>query len=52
LRTIDLAKAGRVAVYSFGSVEGMLLDRLNPQWKSEYFQHMLTTDPLFAPSTR
>jgi len=52
LRTVDLAKAGRVAVYSFGGVEGMLLDRLNPQWKNEYFQHMLTTDPLFALSTR
>jgi hypothetical protein len=52
LRTVDLARAGRQAVYSFGAVEGMLLDRLNPQWKSEYFQHMLTTDPLFAPSIR
>jgi hypothetical protein len=52
LREIDLAKAGRVAVYSFGAVEGILLDRLNLQWKSEYFQHTLTTDPLFALSTR
>lgn len=52
LRTVDLAKAGRVAVYSFGAVEGMLLDRLNPQWKREYFQHILTTDPLFVHSTR
>jgi hypothetical protein len=52
LREIDLAKAGRVAVYSFGAVEGILLDRLNPQWKNEYFQHTLTTDPLFALSTR
>jgi hypothetical protein len=52
LRTVELAKAGRVAVYSFGAVEGMLLDCLNPEWKSEYFRQMLTTDPLFAPSTR
>jgi hypothetical protein len=52
LRTVNLTKAGRVAVYSFGAVEGKLLDRINPQWKSEYFQHMLTTDPLFALSTR
>jgi hypothetical protein len=52
LRTVDLAKAGRVAVYSFGAAEGMLLDRLNPRWKSEYFQHMLTTDPLFLLSNR
>jgi hypothetical protein len=52
LRTIDLAKAGRSAVYSFGAAEGYLLDRLNPQWKNQYFQHMLTTDPLFASDTR
>jgi hypothetical protein len=52
LRTVDLAKAGRVAVYSFGGVEGIQLDRLNPQWKTEYFRHMLTTDPLFALRTR
>jgi hypothetical protein len=52
LRTVDLAEDGRIAVYSFGAVEGILLDRLNPQWKSEYFRHMLTTDPFFALSTR
>jgi hypothetical protein len=50
LRKVDLTKDGRVAVYSFGAVEGMLLDRLNPHWKSEFFQYMLTTDPLFALS--
>ena len=47
LRNVDLAKAGRVAVYSFGAVEGILLDRLNPQWKSDYFKHLLSTEPLF-----
>jgi hypothetical protein len=53
LRTIDLAKSGRLAVYSFGAVEGLLLNRLNPSWKSGYFQHLLTTDPLFtAPASR
>jgi len=25
----------------------MLLDRINPGWKDQYFQHLLTTDPLF-----
>jgi hypothetical protein len=52
LHTVDLTKDGRAAVYPFGAVEGMLLDRLNPQWKSEYFRHMLTTDPLFELSAR
>jgi hypothetical protein len=47
LRSVDLAQSKRTAVYSFGAVEGMLLDRLNPQWKQEYFKHLLTTDELF-----
>jgi hypothetical protein len=50
LRHTDLARSRRIAVYSFGAAEGLLLDRLNPGWKSEYFQHLLTTDPLFEPS--
>jgi hypothetical protein len=50
LRTVDLAKSGRDAVYSFGGAEGMLLDRLNPGWKKSYFQHLLTTEPLFEQS--
>jgi len=51
LRAVNLAKSGRTAVYSFGAVEGLLLDRLNPNWKAAYFQHMLTTDPLFDHPT-
>jgi hypothetical protein len=47
LRRVDLAKAQRGAIYSFGAVEGLLLDRLNPQWKHEYFIHLLSTDALF-----
>lgn len=47
LRDIDLAKSKRGAIYSFGAVEGLLLDRLNTQWKAEYFSHMLTTEPFF-----
>ena len=52
LGAIDLTEAGREVVYSFGAVEGMLLDRLNPYWKSQYFQYMLTMDPLFVSATR
>jgi hypothetical protein len=37
----------RIFVYSFGAAEGLLLDRLNPDWKSEYFKHPLSTDALF-----
>jgi hypothetical protein len=52
LQHIDIAKAERVAIYSFGAVEGLLLDRLYPDWKSAYFNHMLTTDGLFDLNTR
>jgi hypothetical protein len=50
LKQADLAKWKRVVVYSFGGVEGLLLDRINPQWKEEYFKHPLATDALFEMS--
>ena len=49
LKHVDIAQAKREAVYSFGAAECLLLDRINPEWKSQYFQHLLTTDPLFPP---
>jgi len=48
LKQADLAKMKRVAVYSFGGAEGLLLDRINPKWKEEYFKHPLATDALFG----
>ncbi len=47
LRRIDLARSKRVVVYSFGAAEGLLLDKLNPGWKDEYFKHMLSMDSFF-----
>ncbi len=51
LKHVDLAQQKREAFYSFGAVEALLLDRINPGWKDEYFKHLLTTEPLF-PSTK
>lgn len=51
LKHVDLAQSKREAFYSFGAAEALLLDRINPEWKSQYFQHLLTTEPLF-PTTR
>lgn len=48
LRRADLAAMKRVFFYSFGAAEGLFLDRINPQWKQQYFRHLLTTDPLFT----
>jgi hypothetical protein len=47
LKPADLAKLKRLAVYSFGAGEGLLLDRLKPDWKDEYFKHPLTMDFFF-----
>jgi hypothetical protein len=51
LRHIDLAQSKRESFYSFGAAEALLLDRINPDWKAQYFQHLLTTEPLF-PTVR
>jgi hypothetical protein len=47
LKSVDLAKSKRESFYSFGAAEALLLNRINPEWKSQYFQHLLTTEPLF-----
>ncbi len=52
LRKVDLAKAQRGAIYPFGAVEGLLLDRLNPGWKDGYFKLLLSTDDLFVVATK
>jgi hypothetical protein len=48
LRHIDITQSKREVFYSFGAAEALLLDRINPTWKAEYFNHLLTTDPLFG----
>jgi hypothetical protein len=47
LKKADLAAWKRVIVYSFGASEGLLLDRLHPQWKQSYFHQLFTLDPYF-----
>ena len=48
LKRVELPKTKREIVYSFGATEGLLLDRLNPGWKAEYFERLLSTDALFS----
>lgn len=47
LRQADLREGKRLVVYSFGAAEGLLLDRINPKWKAEYFKHLLSMDSFF-----
>jgi hypothetical protein len=51
LRTISLKDDHRLVVYPFGATEGLLLDRLFPQWKSEYFRPLLDLNAVFAALT-
>jgi hypothetical protein len=37
LSTQRLGESRRQAFYSFGAAEGLLLDKINPSWKSRYF---------------
>jgi hypothetical protein len=48
LKQADLAQWKRTVVYSFGATEGLLLDRINPAWKSEYFSHPFSLDVFFV----
>ena len=48
LKHIDITQSKREVFYSFGAAEALLLDRINPTWKADYFRHLLTTDPLFG----
>lgn len=47
LKQANLAKWKRVVFYSFGGVEGLVLDRINPKWKEQYFHQMFSTDSYF-----
>jgi hypothetical protein len=52
LRGADIGKLKRGFIYPFGAAEGLLLDRLNPGWKRDYFKHSLSTDALFEAPGR
>jgi hypothetical protein len=47
LKQADIRELKRTVVYSFGAAEGLLLDRLNPNWKDEYFKHPLSMGSFF-----
>ncbi len=42
-----LGESGRVAFYSVGAAEGLLLDRLRPGWRDRYFPAAFSLEPLF-----
>lgn len=44
LNNINLQENKRVSFYSIGAAEGMLLDKVNPDWKDLYFKKMFNTE--------
>ena len=47
LQTQKLGESKREVVYSFGAAEGLLLDRLKPNWRKQYFLEKFDLDRLF-----
>jgi hypothetical protein len=47
LGSVELDKARRTAVYSFGAAEGLVLDRAKPGWRKQYFEQKFTLDGSF-----
>jgi hypothetical protein len=44
----DLGSNGRIAFYSVGAAEALLLDRLSPNWHSRYHVERFSLDPYFS----
>jgi hypothetical protein len=47
LLTQKLGESKREVVYSFGAAEGLLLDEINPRWRSRYFVEKFDLGKLF-----
>jgi hypothetical protein len=45
---LPLDRAQRVIFYPLGAGEGLLLDRLNPKWRTGYFERMFSLDDAFT----
>ena len=47
LKEVNLAKSQRIAFYPFGAIEGLLLDKVNPNWKEKYLADKFSLDDYF-----
>ncbi|MGD9629455.1 MAG: hypothetical protein AB7V18_09430 [Pyrinomonadaceae bacterium] len=48
MRDLDLAKWERTVFYPFGGVEGLLLDRVEPNWRSRYFNEKFALEKFYS----
>jgi len=47
LKEVNLSKSQRIAFYPFGAIEGLLLDKVNPNWKQKYLADKFSLDDYF-----
>ncbi|MBA4121674.1 MAG: hypothetical protein H0X72_04330 [Acidobacteria bacterium] len=47
LKEVNLSKSQRIAFYPFGAIEGLLLDKVNPNWKKRYLADKFSLDDYF-----
>jgi hypothetical protein len=50
LPSIALDKSQRVAFYSYGAAEALLLDTVRPRWRAEYLPRKFSLDDYFGKS--
>lgn len=50
MRELDLRSWERTVFYPFGAVEGLLLDRVNPGWRSRYFTDKFAIESYYVPN--
>jgi len=50
LRDVDLTTRERTVFYPFGAIEGLLLDRVNPQWRLRYFTDKFAIERFYPVS--
>lgn len=48
--TLDMASSERVVFYSFGAIEGLLLDEIDPKWRSKYFETKFALEKFYPAS--
>lgn len=47
MKQLDLAKWERVVFYPFGASEGLLLDKVNPNWRQRYFSEKFALEKFY-----
>jgi hypothetical protein len=49
MNSVRLGEMQRTVVYDFGAAEGLVLDRVAPDWKAEYFNKPYSLETYFPP---